>query len=163
MEEQKIIGLDLSLTCTGYCLLDANNFTTGRIKTKLKDIDRLIYIVDNIREIIYAPPTHHTLAVIEGYSYASNSNTAYQIGELGGAIRVLLFQNNIDFIIIAPKSLKKFATGNGNAKKNDMLNAFMNKHGHIKDHNEVDAYFLAKFGEEYLNKFRRKTNDLGTD
>jgi len=43
---------------------------------------------------------------------------------------------------------KKFATGKGNAKKEDMLSACLEKIGPVVNHNEADALWLAEWAKE---------------
>jgi hypothetical protein len=106
-----ILALDLSLTGTGVCLPDGSTTT---IKTaNLRGPERLRYIRDQVRDYTYLDIK---VCIIEGYSYGS-AQGACNIGELGGVIRVLLFERDIPIVEIAPKSRAKYATGNGNADK----------------------------------------------
>ena len=85
------------------------------------------------------------------YSFDSK-NQAHKLGELGGCIKTLLSSARIEFVIVPPKTLKKFVTGNGNATKEDMK-----AHYGLKDHNQADAMGLAEFGLHYLGAMKPKT------
>lgn len=63
---------------------------------------------------------------IESYSYGS-TGTVFQIAENTGLLKHKLYKNNYNFSLYAPTAIKKYAFGNGNAKKDDMYNVFMEK------------------------------------
>jgi hypothetical protein len=62
-------------------------------------------------------------AAIEGYSYGSKGSV-FEIGEATGAFKQRLFVMKIPFNIIEPKTAKKHNSGNGNAGKDVLYNAF---------------------------------------
>lgn len=70
-------------------------------------------------------------AMIEGYSFSSRNSQAHSIGELGGVIRLMLYEMNIPFVEIPPTSRAKFATGRGNASKHDVISSISAKTGII--------------------------------
>lgn len=64
---------------------------------------------------------------IEGYAFNANPQASDSISilyELGGIVRQALYQQNIVFVEIAPKRIKKFFTGSGQADKPHMLRQF---------------------------------------
>ena len=153
----KIIGLDLSLTNTGWVILQNGNVRAYfTIVTKpRRGIKRLSYIKRELKKvlIVYKPKW----AVIEGYAYSPNANMAFSIGELGGIIKRLLYVRGINYLIVAPKTLKKFVTGNGNANKEMMAKAvhsFENCDEEFNTDHEVDAYGLALLGYGAINKIK---------
>ena len=79
---------------------------------------------------------------LEGYSMASKGKV-FHIGENTGLMKHKLWKQNINFAVSAPKQIKKFATGNGNASKEQMWTAFLEN-----DHNTID--FRETMG--YTNK-----------
>jgi Holliday junction resolvasome RuvABC endonuclease subunit len=81
----------------------------------------------------------------------------FHIAENTAVLKYLLHESNIPIEIVPPTVLKKFATGSGRAKKEDMHIAFKEQTGialtdRAKIGNPysdlVDAYFLARYGEE---------------
>ena len=60
---------------------------------------------------------------LEGYSYGSKGRV-FHIAENTGILKYKFFQNSIPVDIIPPTSVKKFATGKGNADKEMMHDAF---------------------------------------
>lgn len=85
------------------------------------------------------------LVVLEGYAFGAKGNAVYQIAELGGVVRVALAERQLRVVEVPATSLKKFATGKGNAGKPDMLAAAIKQldFGGTDD-NEVDALWLLE-------------------
>lgn len=131
------LGLDLSLTGTGMA---GAGWTQEVSPKKLRGPARLYYIECSVhRAILYQSPS---VAAIEGYAHGARGNN-FDIGELGGVIRLLLLKCEIPFVIISPSSLKKFATGKGNADKDTMLETAIRKYGFDgHGNNEADAFLL---------------------
>jgi len=137
-----IMGIDLSLTSTGYCV----SGNAGVIESKLRGPARLVEIseilISRIRE------NDASLVAIEGYSFSSRNSQAHSIGELGGVVRVELFKNEIPFIEIPPTCRAKFATGKGNASKNEVISSVSAKTGIIWSNpgadDKCDAWILEE-------------------
>ena len=133
----RIAAFDLSLTQTGHALTGVG---VGTIRPVLKGIARLHEIRRRVLEIA----TGTDLVVIEGYAFA-RANQAHQLGELGGVIRLALWDARIPYVEIPPATLKKFATGKGNANKEEMLAAAIRRLGYEgANNNEADALWLLK-------------------
>ena len=94
---------------------------------------------------------------LEGYAFGAVGRV-FQIAENGGLLKYKLWQNKMPVVLLAPTSIKKFATGKGNSNKEAMVEAFeqeakvdirekcgiTNKQWNpISD--IVDAYYIAKF------------------
>lgn len=117
----KYLGLDLSLTNTGWCILKVVDrkpkvIRYGLIQPKsLRDTERILFIEKEIRRICL---TWNIKGVgLEGYALFSRTGKAMDRGELAGIVKRYLFEVKIPLLIIPPKSLKKYMTGNGNADK----------------------------------------------
>jgi crossover junction endodeoxyribonuclease RuvC len=139
-----VIGLDLSLTCTGV----AGNGWTRALKppADLDGMRRLHWL----REHIIDCCRPWDLVVIEGYAYA-RSNGQAAAGELSGIIRYALWRRDIPFIIVQPSSVKKYATGNGNAAKDAMLGAaYKRLPGFDGGNDEADAAWLRAMALDAL-------------
>lgn len=99
---------------------------------------------------------HPDLVAIEGYSYSS-PHVAHQLGELGGVLRVELFELMVPFIVVAPATAKRYACGNGSASKDQMLLAAVRRlgyEGESKDQADalwVRAAVLAALGEPVVD------------
>lgn len=137
------LGLDLSLTSTGYCnkgVADCISFdVTGperlwRFKRAIEDVTIKFNKLDGV--------------IIEGYSFASRNSQAHSIGELGGVVRLLIWELGIPYAIIPPTSRAKFATGKGNASKNEVISNVSAKTGIIWSNpgadDKCDAWILEE-------------------
>ena len=150
------IGLDLSLTSTGVAIGRA----TWAIATKgLRDEERLIYIRDLILEAISdlePEPDTQFVVFVEGYSFASRNSHAHALGELGGVIRVALYEAAIPFVEVPPTCRAKFATGRGNAGKSEVVSAISAKTGMIWEgpgnEDRCDAWILQEIGRTILGQ-----------
>jgi Holliday junction resolvasome RuvABC endonuclease subunit len=145
----KILGLDLSLTSTGYSL----NGETGIISTKERGAQRLSTVTQQI--VDFCSNNGIDCAVIEGYSFASRHSQAHSIGELGGCVRMRLWEEGVPFIDVPPTSRAKFATGKGNAGKTEVISAISSKTGKVFSgggaDDECDAWVLEQMGLARIN------------
>lgn len=139
-----LIGLDLSLTSTGY----STAYETGVITTNLRGAERLSFISTRIMTICRSFDVE--IAIIEGYSFASRNSQAHSIGELGGAVRMKLYENGIPYVDVPPTCRAKFATGKGNASKNEVISAISAKTGiawaGVGADDRCDAWILEQMG-----------------
>lgn len=151
-----VVAFDLSLTSTGVA--DRNG--TRRITPKTTGPARLVEIREAV--LVSSHPCtgfdkrcltdscasehrwgdHPDLVVLEGYSYASG-NKAHDVGELGGVVRVALYEAGIRYEVVSPSSLKIYATGHGNAAKEHVLLAAVRRLGYEgSSSDEADAAWL---------------------
>ena len=146
----KLMGLDLSLSSTGISM----NSVTSVIRSKAKGAERLSEVTKSI--LHECLKNEIDCVVIEGYSFASRSGQAFSIGELGGCIRMTLFECNIPIIEVPPTCRAKFATGRGNASKGEVISAISAKTGIIfsgaSGNDECDAWVLEHMALTYLGK-----------
>jgi Holliday junction resolvasome RuvABC endonuclease subunit len=146
----KLMGLDLSLSSTGISM----NSVTSVIRSKAKGAERLSEVTKSI--LHECLKNEIDCVVIEGYSFASRSGQAFSIGELGGCIRMTLFECNIPIIEVPPTCRAKFATGRGNASKGEVISAISAKTGIIfsgaSGNDECDAWVLEQMALTYLGK-----------
>lgn len=144
------LGLDLSLTHTGWCLLGSDGTChVGSIIPKgLTGMERIEYIVV-VLDAILADTWNITRVNIEGYSFGSKGSAVFDVAELGGIVRWHLRKCGYTYHVVSPSTLKKAATGKGNADKGAMLAAAIRKRAYEgSDHNEADAIHLAHFRED---------------
>lgn len=150
----KIVGIDASLTGTGICVLQVGpglfaqpgDYETFLIASKLKGPARLIEIRDRVANFC----KNASMVLIEDYAFA-RAQGAHQIGELGGVLRVMFVEQGLNWIEVAPAAVKKFATGKGNASKEQIAAWVQKRWGVMFDSNdETDAFVLAKIGEALI-------------
>jgi Holliday junction resolvasome RuvABC endonuclease subunit len=136
-DARRILALDLSLTRTGVCRPDGR---CACIRTdKLRGLPRIDHIVRQVQALACGVD----LVVIEGYSFGSQGRSVFDIAELGGCVRFLLHRLGMRYVDVPPATLKKFATGKGNAPKDAMIAEAIRRFGFPgSDNNEADAYLL---------------------
>lgn len=140
----RIIGLDLSIAAPGFADIDGNTHTL-RLAAKLGDT-RLVEIA---REAVKLAITGHAwradLAVIE--DLPTHAHGAGITGMVHGAVRAALIDALVPYVTVPPASLKKFASGKGNADKTAMAIAALKRFGReFADDNQCDAFWLRAMG-----------------
>jgi Holliday junction resolvasome RuvABC endonuclease subunit len=163
MALKKIIGLDLSLTSTGISV----SGTTSAILTGYRGAERLHHISSAIIKI--CKEENVDLAIIEGYSFASRNSQAHSIGELGGCVRMRLWEEGIPFVDVPPTCRAKFATGKGNSSKNEVISSISAKTGIVWGGSSAsdmcDAWILeqmalAQFGNSQYDWTKEQLSSL---
>ncbi len=136
-----IVGLDLSLTHTGLC---SPSGATDRLNTPASTVsghDRL----DEILQAVADWTDVADLVAIEGYSYSSRASQAHAAGELGGLVRHRLWRLGTPYLDVPPACVKKYATGKGNAGKDEVVTAAVRRGADLytgTTNDEADAFFL---------------------
>ena len=140
-----ILGLDIS-TYVGLAKITGDgivgkcvNFPNQRGWPRLQSIaDEVSRVLD-----VWKPDN----AVIEAYAIYRVSSVVAVVS-VGTVVRKLLYDRRIPWVEVPPTTLKKFATGKGNAQKNDMAAAAKAKLGYNSPSDDIiDAVWLAKLGE----------------
>lgn len=141
-----ILALDLSLTATGYCYdTELTGIECGFWRTGLKGHARLEAIRQNVLRILRNEEP--SAVFLEGFSFGSQGRAVYEIGGLGYIIRHELWKQDIPYAVVSPSSLKKYATGRGNANKDEMLAAAIRRFEFAgTDNNAADAWLLWHLG-----------------
>ena len=166
--EPCFVGLDLSLTGTGFCLKMGNSITIETVSTKPKDfdnnLDRLIHIRDTLLSKI---PMSVKMICVEDFFTPSNSmqiGSAIKLAMLGTVIRIALYEKGLPFVIIAPSQLKKFVTGKGSGDKSMILREVYKRWGiNALDDNQADAVVLAYTAEALVGTFTDDTPKFQVD
>ena len=159
----KILGIDQSYTSSGIVKLNKGEFLEGHKFVANKENNRFAQayeITIHIAEIVedFKPD----IIAIEGLAFGMRGNVTRDLGGLQFVIIAHLqevLSREVD--IIAPTSAKKFATGSGRAKKEDMIASLpehvynyctelgMKKTTGLGD--MADAYWIAKTAENNNN------------
>lgn len=152
-----VIGLDLSLQATGVATPDGVHLirSSGRTGATLRvRRARLHDLTTRIGLLVTEYATHsRALVVIEGPSYGSKTGGQHE--------RAGLFWMTVDELLSAghlvaevpPATLKKYATGHGQAKKGAMGDAAARRIPDVDtggDDNMVDALWLRAMGCDHL-------------
>lgn len=159
----RILALDLG-TKTGWAFFDGEKVTSGtwqlmtpkevtamrKAKLDRSRDPRTWRLRENIKKMLPAD-----LIIFEDVQFSKTQLQAQMWGSLRGI--VWLFQNGMEIQAVPVGTLKKFATGKGNAQKEDLKRALT---GTIEagilskmDDNEVDAYWLLQMARvDHMNE-----------
>lgn len=150
-----VIGIDPSMTGTAVafdsCAVEME--AEGREENRV----RAIYGLSNrLRQVMLhkleGVKYGDAVTVIEGYSMGSRIGRE-AAGELGYALRSMaLYGVGTPVLEVPPSVLKKWVTGSGNAKKEDMkLHAYKRWGFEDRSNNAIDARCLRELGLWILN------------
>ena len=151
-----VLSLDISIRCTGYCVFDGNKnlIAFGTIKTNNNNsmYERLNHLVKRIRSLVIEHEIEQ--CAIEAPAYGARGAMSYSLFGVHFFVVWLLNSLRLSVAQYTPTSLKKFATGNGRAGKEDMVAALPNEvrqlfvNSNLKKttglYDVTDAYFLGK-------------------
>lgn len=163
------MGIDQSFTSTGTCLVDETGSVVGvGVITSNKTLDsfeRAWTISQYILSVVFE---YKPLNVgIEGLAFGGVGDATRQLAGLQYTIvNSLRKQASIDCCIVAPTTVKKFATTKGKASKQEMVDALPKEVlGAILEKNYkkttglydvTDAYFIAMYTLEEYKKSLQK-------
>lgn len=150
----RVLGVDQSYTGFGYSIEGVSkkkSFPISKYDSEIARLDAIeMWFWDVVEQAKSNGGVH--LMVMEGYANGAKFGREVA-GELGGVIKLTgwrLLGGHI--LVVPPTSLKKFVTGKGNAKKNEMLLGVYKKWGQsFADDNQADAFALEMFGLAYLD------------
>jgi Holliday junction resolvasome RuvABC endonuclease subunit len=156
-------GLDLSTTNTGVVAINEE----GKIvivelvspnKAKCLD-DRVVEILKELQSLYdkYSKDFEIYASIESSALYGKGKRN--ELAMLNGAVYFFLKVNGVETTLVPPSRLKKYATGNGRASKDDMANSaprsflrYVSRH-YKKFDDLIDAYFLGKFTlDQYLQQ-----------
>lgn len=150
----KVVGLDLSLTSTGVAVATQDGAITDRITTKPTPNATLRDRVARLGMMASLTCDHAKgadLIVIEQPAYSRTGGSTHDrsglwwlvVGKLSGLYPV---------VEVAPTCRSRYATGRGNASKDDVLSAVIRRYPHVdvNGNDEADALILAAMGARHL-------------
>jgi len=138
----RYVGIDPS-TKTGIVILDRNGERIDSMEIRSKELGaaRMVDIIDQVIEQL----EFGDKVAIEGFSYGSTGRSVDLQYGIGWGIRTSLYKDNIDYIEVAPAAVKKFASGKGNTKKDELAVHIYKRWGfEDKSDNIRDAFLLAQ-------------------
>jgi len=162
----RIVGLDLSLNKAGVSTFCPNGhkcytitqpdikLKKGEVRTRLP-IERVgwmaLAVTDVARGVGETP--FETLVVIEGISAGANESSHNEVVGVHFMVLYTLFVKKIQYVQVAPNSLKKFAIGKGVGQKSDVKmwvtspeRDFGVSADDVKTDDEADAIVLDHIG-----------------
>lgn len=160
MSKKIVMGLDLSTTSTGICLMGPKNYKTWNVGTSAKEKLPLMKRIFKVRDKIslLASKFEPDLIIIEDYAYGkfSNSSSVSMNIELAAIVK-LYFYDRIPYILIPPTVNKKWIFKKGTAKKEHMLKeVFKRFKVDVDTSDEADAYGLAEIGYHLISNIPRR-------
>lgn len=168
------IGLDLSLTDTGIAVIANNSVKTYLVSSKGHDDDpyevrcaRMVKLAAGILDHI--PDSEDVHVAIEGPSFASRGGQSHERAGLWWHVYSALYTRGHLVTVIPPTSLKKYATGVGNANKDVVLASVVRRYFDVDvmNNNTADAVVLAAMLARHHNYLIElsmpKTHLMGMD
>ncbi len=152
-----VVGVDGATKNLGLARADGSLVTLNARAGSKEPIRRLHELEVALgRELRHYPPIPRLL-VVEGYALGAPGRMALvRLGEVGGMVRTTAFRLAADVVEVSPSALKRYATGNGAAKKEAMLARALELGAVFsrplvgdpkKDpHDEADAFLLRRLG-----------------
>lgn len=151
----RIVGLDLSLTSTGVAEWydgDQRSWSHGR-PGKLTDTlkqraARIAESADDTVDWIMRDETPHWV-LVESHTFAAKGGSQHDRSGLWWTVVGRLIYNGIPVVEVTPQGIKQFATGRGNASKDEVLLAVARRHPTIEftTNDEADALTLVDIGK----------------
>lgn len=147
----KITGLDLSLTSTGVAVVDDGVAKTFRIRPKTTDTalkhDRMEQIYQQVRTLCCGS----ALVVLESPAFAAGGKSASALTGNWWVVSHVLWKCGLPMVAVPPPTLKVFATGKGNASKDEVLASTIHRYAHltvnpVTGNDEADALQLSAMG-----------------
>ena len=151
MSAANVVGLDLSIAATGACYQSAGRVVTECWKLPAKLGDRRLWtLAQRVGDLAVYDP-RPDLFVIE--DLPTHAHGAGITGMVHGAVRTVLLELAVPYALVPPATLKKYATGKGNADKTAMALALYKRTGlELADDNQVDAWWLRAAGLHHLGQ-----------
>lgn len=146
-------GFDLG-TKTGFALHDGDKLSVvSSINFKSKThADLWARVFRSFSELILAR-SEQDLVVYEEVRRHLGTDAAHLYGGFLAMLNLASKQNGVRCVGVPVGTLKKFATGKGNATKDEMISACMVKLArNPKDDNAADAAWLAEYGAKILRR-----------
>ena len=154
-----------------YEKIDLDMYKDNNLFSEYWKTINMISIVNKIKECIYdniQGRTSYILYIVqEGISYGSSIRTksVFDLAGLNYMIRKeFINKEDIRFFISPPTHIKKFATGIGNCKKEQIIELFKmiqpNLSKNIPKVDDIaDAYFMAKYARQiYIDNVKEENN-----
>lgn len=142
--KRTVAGIDPGMT-TGWCIDTGTTTAAGSWNLAHKSRHSLEVLHDHLADIL-------TLSQVGLVCYeepVARGMAARSLNRQMGVIILVCERLRIPHYPVNPGTLKKHATGKGNAKKPEMASNLPSKLQH-HDHNAVDAIWLADYGRRVV-------------
>ena len=153
-DSEVTIGIDQSLTGFALTVLNTNapeQFVTWVYKSPYFGIERLADIRQWLSDTLNYTDEHWYIEDLSMEGTVLASQAALILGELSAVVRMAIYDHFEEDdprkfpLKVPPMTLKKYAAGKGNAKKQEMLLQIYKRWGiEFNDDNAADSYALAR-------------------
>jgi Holliday junction resolvasome RuvABC endonuclease subunit len=145
-----VIGLDLSLTCTGVAGAGWTDYIRPK---KLTGHPRLDFLVDQVVTFI----RNADLVVIEGPSFGGGVKHRHEdLAGLRVMVRHACWRRGIPYALVPPSCRALYAAGKGSASKGEVRTSVADRYGIELEgrarYDEADAYALLAMGLHWLGE-----------
>lgn len=144
----KILSLDQSTKCTGYCVTEDGRITDWGVlePTRKKDVVniRMEEMFFKIKGLVEA--VQPDFLVMEGTQYQNNANSFNILSKLQGLIIAIAFLTNLGFYIVEPTCWKSFCDIKGRRREEQKANTkqfVAERYDIIATEDEADAIGIA--------------------
>jgi hypothetical protein len=177
-----IVGIDYSMSSPSICVHEGKDWSFSNCKFHFLTNKKKCHFTDkiffgslhkdflsqeerfnNISDWALSVIPKKSLIFIEGYAFSAKG-AIFNIAENTGILKHKLYKNKLidNLSIVAPTTIKKFATGKGNANKLLMYESFVEqtefdissiihcKEGESPMSDIIDSYYIAKYGHSIL-------------
>jgi Holliday junction resolvasome RuvABC endonuclease subunit len=146
-----VVAFDLGLHTTGVCwAVDGHDHFICPAKHRQSPMDdvkrqaRLAWWKDTFRMILLPHPRADVF-VEAPFMSRTHPSGSMELLKLHGVLAAVCADNALSLTHVENRTLKKWATGNGNAKKDEMLAAIQALGYEVDDDNEADACHLWRY------------------
>jgi len=160
-----VAGCDPSTSRIGWAGTDGSLYSISAKAKADENARRLHELVSAVdRTMALRPPWPDVIAV-EGYieSFGGGTLAKIRLGEIGGSLRLRWFEQGIPYVEIRPGTLKRFATGSGNADKERMVLAARKQGATPRNHDEADAFHLRRMARAAYGLISGQLEDYELD
>lgn len=147
----KVVGIDLSMTSTGIA---SSRGWTRRIATKPHQFPTTFDRLRDIKTRVLDCTRGADLVVVETLSMGSQTGQHLTRAGLWHLVMEAVDAADIPWAGVTPTAVKKYATGKGNAGKDEVLLAVARRFPdwEVTGNDEADALVLMAMGADYLGR-----------
>lgn len=150
------IGLDPSLTSYGISAIGQDLQRTWLLSPKKRGVDRLLAISFELADVFREVSATHNIEDVAMEDTVRSSFASSSLGELSAVTKMTchtVLRGRAQYPLrVPPTTLKKYATGRGNAKKAEIMLSVYKKWGvELLDDNLADAFVLSRIAAGYAD------------
>lgn len=139
-----VLGLDLSTRRTGVAFPDGGTYAWTPLRPNMDSGARLHVLLSALTATLrrFEP----ALLVVEDVAPGTYPLAVKALGKLQGVAELAAYEVRTPIVFVNPSTLKRYATGRGNADKEAMVAAAEAAGAEVGGHDEADAWLLRALG-----------------